>query len=128
MVRLTKRFEFQATHYLTGMDEGHACATEHGHDYEVEFTVEPKTDLANGLVVDSYRLKRAVWPVLKRLQGRCLNTITDPAPWAVRLAQQPSVEHLAMYLWEACGFLSQGTFRLVRVRVYESSKIWAEME
>jgi 6-pyruvoyltetrahydropterin/6-carboxytetrahydropterin synthase len=128
MVRLTKRFEFQATHYLTGMAEGHACATEHGHDYAVEFTLEPKRELVNGLVVDSGRLKVDLWPVLNRIKGRCLNSLTDIAPWSVRLAAQPSVEHLAMYFWDACGFLSNGgQFKLVKVRVYESAKIWAEV-
>lgn len=128
-ISLTKRFEFDATHYLIGMAEGHACATEHGHTYSVEFTLAPFKDLHNGLVIDSGRLKINVWSVLNRVKGKCLNDLTDPAPWAIRLAAQPSVEHLAMYFWEACQFLSKGNqFELSRVRVYESPRIWAEVE
>lgn len=125
-MELTKRYEFEASHYLTGMQEGHACATEHPHTYAVEFTLSG--DLINGLVLDTGRLKIDVWPVLKRVRGKCLNTLTDPAPWSQRLAAQPTVEHFALYFWEACQFLSKGNqFELVRVRVYESPMIWAEV-
>lgn len=126
MVSLTKRFEFEASHYLTGMHEGHVCATTHSHTYTLELTLTPIGELNNGLVIDTGRLKTDVMPVIRRLQGKCLNNLTDPAPWSQQLAAQPTVEHLAMYFWNALEFLSKGkNFRLIRVCVYESPMISA---
>lgn len=127
MITLTKRFEFEASHWLTGMQEGHVCAAEHQHAYAVEFSLTAD-DLMNGLIIDAGKLKIDIAPIIKRLRGQCLNDLTDPAPWSKRLAEQPSVEHLAMYFWDACQFLSKGgRFRLRRIRVYESPMIWAEV-
>jgi 6-pyruvoyltetrahydropterin/6-carboxytetrahydropterin synthase len=126
-ITLTKRFEFKADHALTGMLAGHACATRHPHDYAVEFVMGADA-LDNGLVIDSDRLRIDVMPVIKRVANQYLNEVTDPSPWGRRLAAQPSVEHLTMFFFESCQFMNKsGRFRLVGVRVYESSKIWAEV-
>lgn len=127
-ITLTKRFEFEASHFLTGMPPGHECGIEHHHAYAVEFTLAAIGDMANGLIVDTDRLKIDVTPVLKRIRKQRLNSITDPSSWSKRLAAQPSVENLALYFWDSLAFLRQGTsFRMIRLRVYESPMIWAEV-
>lgn len=128
MLTLTKRFEFVASHGLTGMQEGHVCAKPHAHNYGLELTLRSKGELHNGLVVDSHRLKVDVKPVIDRLRNRVLNEVTDPAPWAQRLVEQPSVENVALYFWEALGFLSKGNeFELTKVKVSEDATLWAEV-
>jgi 6-pyruvoyltetrahydropterin/6-carboxytetrahydropterin synthase len=127
-VRLTKRFDFVASHALTGMEVSRGCEKPHAHNYGLELTLRAKHGLQNGLVIDSGRLKVDVAPVIARLSNRLLNEVEDPAPWAQRMAAQPSVENVALYFWEALGFLSKGNeFELVRVRVYEDQKMWAEV-
>lgn len=63
LIRLTKEFEFQMAHALSGYDG--KCRNIHGHNYRLQVTVEgqPTQDAGsakNGMVVDFGDIKRIV--------------------------------------------------------------------
>jgi 6-pyruvoyltetrahydropterin/6-carboxytetrahydropterin synthase len=127
-VNLTRRFDFVASHALAGMEAGHICARPHAHNYGLEVTLAPVDELINGLVVDPARLAVDVRAVIDQVKARALNDIQDPAPWAQKLAGQPTLENLALYFWHALAFLSNSAeFRLVSLRVYQDMALYAEV-
>jgi 6-pyruvoyltetrahydropterin/6-carboxytetrahydropterin synthase len=55
-VRISKEFEFSASHVLAGLPEGHKCRRLHGHSYRVQVTLHGETD-EHGFVIDFGELK-----------------------------------------------------------------------
>lgn len=148
MITLTRRYELACAHQLTGLGPNHKCARLHGHNYVVELTVATGAQgLVNGMVIDADALdgdvRRVLYSKERGLDHKCLNTLAEQTPnWetmepvaqeGVRLhfaalSAQPTVENLALYLWHALGFLSNDRKqKLVRLRVYEESWLWAEV-
>lgn len=127
MLTLTRRYTFAAAHRLIGMRERHKCSRFHGHNYAVEITVTGP--LENGLIVDAADLDVCVGPVLARLDHNDLNKLAEEGG-PVAILAQPTVENIAIYLWDALRFLrreSTGSYDLDRLRVYENDRTWAEI-
>lgn len=68
-LEITKRFTFEAAHYLEGYDG--LCGHVHGHSYKVEITVASKpggglidNGPERGMVMDLTRLKTCAQPVI----------------------------------------------------------------
>lgn len=55
--RITKTFDFAASHQLTHLPEGHQCARLHGHNYLVTVVLEGDELDGNGFVEDYGQLK-----------------------------------------------------------------------
>jgi 6-pyruvoyltetrahydropterin/6-carboxytetrahydropterin synthase len=135
MLTLTRRYTFSAAHRLIGMRERHKCSRPHGHNYAVEITVAGP--LMNGLIVDTGELDVLVGPVIARLDHNDLNALgagsfvsAETGSGLGSILAQPTVENIALYLRDALGFLRENStkgFRLVRLRVYESERTWAEI-
>lgn len=131
MLTITRRYEIACAHQLHGLREGHKCARVHGHNYALEFTVRARQGpraLLHGMVVDAEVLDITLKPIIGKLDHHLLNEVDDGHPACVRMAAQPTAENLALYLWERCrGLLSNNDhFKLVRVRVYENPRLWAD--
>jgi len=127
VLTITRRYTFSSAHHLIGMRERHKCSNLHGHNYVLEVTVSGT--LHNGLIVDAADLDIAVGPVLARIDHHDLNEVAKAGGPAAVLVQ-PSVENVAAYLWAALAFLrrdSTGGFRLERLRLYETERLWAEV-
>ncbi len=131
MVLITQQFEFSAAHRLHCPDLSDAQNREifgkcnhpsgHGHNYVVEITIGGEPDPQPGRVFPLPRLERIVHErVIERLDHKHLNV---DLPEFAEL--NPSVENIARVIH---GWLD-GEFapaRLLRVRVYETPRTWAD--
>jgi 6-pyruvoyltetrahydropterin/6-carboxytetrahydropterin synthase len=90
-VELVKDFRFEAAHYLPNAPEGHKCRRMHGHSFRGEIAVRGEIDPATGWLIDFGDLKKAVDPLLARLDHYLLNEIEG--------LKNPTSEILAAWLW-----------------------------
>lgn len=91
-VRLSKTFSFEAAHWLPTFPDGHKCRRMHGHSFRVEIIVAGELDPAKGYLMDYGDIRRAVDPIEKALDHRCLNEIEG--------LENPTSEMLAAWIWE----------------------------
>jgi 6-pyruvoyltetrahydropterin/6-carboxytetrahydropterin synthase len=91
LVELVKDFRFEAAHWLPHVPEGHKCRRVHGHSFRGEVAVRGPLDPTLGWVIDFAELKRAVDPLVDRLDHYTLNDI--------RGLENPTAELLAIWIW-----------------------------
>lgn len=116
MMSVTKIFEFAAAHHLPG-HEG-KCANVHGHTYtvEVEFMRTAGILSQKGMVIDFDEVSEQCKPVIDALDHRDLNAIMP----------MPTAENIAEWLAEKLGMIFTGEVEVIRVRVWESPRSYAE--
>lgn len=125
-VRVTRRVHFSAAHRLHNpalSDEENRrlyglCNNPnwHGHNYEMDVTVEGEVDPATGYVVDLSVLRDAAEEVLRDLDHRNLNL---DVPWLQGTI--PSTENLVVALWsQLAPRVPSG--RLVRLVLWETPR------
>jgi 6-pyruvoyltetrahydropterin/6-carboxytetrahydropterin synthase len=131
IVRVTRRLHFSAAHRLHNPALGEAENREvfglcnnpnwHGHNYEMDVTVEGEVDPATGYVLDLKRLKEVVEAgVVADLDHRNLNL---DVPWLEGVL--PSTENLVVAIWERLvSRIPQG--RLVRLVLWETPRNYVE--
>ena len=128
---VTRRVHFNAAHRLHNPAESDEWNREtfgpcnnpnyHGHNYELEVTVEGTIDPATGYVIDIAVLKQLVDErVSTRLDHRNLNL--DVAWFRDRI---PSAENIALFCWEAL-VTSLPAGRLQRIRLWETPRNYVE--
>lgn len=90
MFTITKEFNFEASHQLTGLPEGHKCMNVHGHSYIV--IVELQSVLLNevGFVRDYRELDEIKRFLDENFDHRHLNDIFHC---------NPTAENIAFYLY-----------------------------
>jgi 6-pyruvoyltetrahydropterin/6-carboxytetrahydropterin synthase len=131
-VRVTRRVHFSAAHRLHNpafSDEENRrifglCnhPNWHGHNYELDVTVEGEPDPETGYVVDLGELRDTAGEVLRDLDHRNLNL---DVPWLQGVI--PSTENLVVELWKQLAPRVRGG-RLARLVLYETPRNWAEYE
>jgi 6-pyruvoyltetrahydropterin/6-carboxytetrahydropterin synthase len=134
MILLTRRATFSASHFYWNPawseEQNHAvfgrCANRngHGHNYTLEVTVSGEPDPVSGFVVDLKWLKDVIESeVLSVYDHRHLNH--EVPEFAATI---PTTENMAIAIWKRLEIpVSQrGGARLARVRVYETTDIFAE--
>jgi 6-pyruvoyltetrahydropterin/6-carboxytetrahydropterin synthase len=89
---LYKEFSFDSAHYLPNVPKGHKCREIHGHTYSLKVFVEGEVIPQYGWVLDYNDLKKAVEPVIKRIDHTLLNNIPG--------LENPTSELLVVWLWE----------------------------
>jgi 6-pyruvoyltetrahydropterin/6-carboxytetrahydropterin synthase len=115
VVTISKRYTFDAAHFLTNVPPDHKCARLHGHTYTVEVSLRGPVD--NGFVIDFGDLDAVVKPfIYSHLDHRSLNDVLPPEI-------PTTVEHLAKFLFET---FSPSLPNLVSIRVWETPTSWAE--
>jgi 6-pyruvoyltetrahydropterin/6-carboxytetrahydropterin synthase len=92
VVELVKDFRFEAAHYLPNLPDAHKCRRTHGHSFRGEIAVRGPVDPEIGWVIDFADLKRAVQPLIDRLDHYLLNEVEG--------LQNPTSELLAVWIWE----------------------------
>jgi 6-pyruvoyltetrahydropterin/6-carboxytetrahydropterin synthase len=128
---VTRRVHFNAAHRLHNPEQSDAWNREtfglcnnpnfHGHNYELEVTVEGPIDPATGYVLDITVLKRLVDErVSSVLDHRNLNL--DVAWFRHRI---PSAENIAVFCWEALAPVIPAG-RLQRIRLWETPRNYVE--
>lgn len=130
MVRVTRRVHFSAAHRLHNPALSDAenerifglCNSPnwHGHNYELDVTVEGEPDPDTGYVVDLGQLRDAAEEVLRDVDHRNLNL---DVPWMRGVI--PSTENLVVALWkELEPRVPRG--RLARLVLWETPRNYAE--
>lgn len=129
-VRVTRRVHFSAAHRL----HNPALSEEenrriygpcnhpnwHGHNYELDVTVEGEVDPETGYVVDLGEVRAAAEEVIRDLDHRNLNL---DVPWLEGVI--PSTENLVVALWERLApRIPRG--RLARLVLWETPRNSAE--
>lgn len=108
-VSLTKSFHFEAAHWLPTFPEGHKCRRMHGHSFHVDVVVSGAVDEAKGYLVDYGQMKRAIEPVVERLDHYLLNEVEGLG--------NPTAENIARWVFDR---LKPGLPLLSCVRVHET--------
>jgi len=133
-VSVTRRVHFSAAHRLYRPDWSDernrevfgACSNPHwhGHNYELDVTVEGEVDPETGYVMDLKELKVAVEDrVVSDLDHRNLNREVE---WLDGL--NPTTENLVVAIWgRISGHLPEGA-RLVRLTLWETPRNYVEYE
>jgi len=131
IARVTRRVHFSAGHRLhnPSFDEERNRETYglcnrpngHGHNYDLEVTVEGEVDSETGFVMDLKRLKALLGrSVLADLDHANLNL---DVPWLDGII--PTTENLAVAIWRQLdGHL--GSVRLVSIRLWETERNMVE--
>lgn len=130
-VRVTRRVHFSAAHRLHSpalSDEENRrifglCNSPnwHGHNYELEVTVEGQPDPVTGYVVDLGLVRQAAEGVIGDLDHRNLNL---DVPWLADTI--PSTENLVVAIWERLKPALPAEGRLVRLVLWETPRNSAE--
>jgi len=97
-VSLTKKFRFEAAHWLPAFPEGHKCKRLHGHSFEVEIVVSGEIHPVSGVLMDFGDLKKVVKPYIESLDHYCLNDLGEQ--WNDELLKNPTSENLAKWFWK----------------------------
>jgi 6-pyruvoyltetrahydropterin/6-carboxytetrahydropterin synthase len=120
---ITKRYAFEAAHFLPKVPEGHKCKRVHGHNYEIEVTVKlgPLGDVANdGFVIDFWDLDDIVDPIVETVDHRTLNDIAG--------LDNPTAEFIAGWFLAAINLGLRSEFANIfctQVVVYETKNCFA---
>ena len=116
MYTIKKRFSFSSSHQFRGLPETHPCSRNHGHNYEVEFTLQADTVNEIGFVKDYRELEFVKKYIDETLDHRNLNDI---------LPFNPTAELIAHFLF--VNFIDQLP-QLIAVTVKETDKTSATYE
>ncbi len=103
-IELVKDFRFEAAHWLPNVPEGHKCRRIHGHSFRGEVAVRGEVDPVTGWVIDFADLKRAVDPIVNRLDHYLLNDIEG--------LQNPTSEIVVMWIWNQLAPAVRGLYRV----------------
>jgi len=131
-VRVTRRLHFAAAHRLGRTDwDGRRnadvfgqCANPnwHGHNYDLDVTVEGEIDEETGFVLDLKALKALVEErVVGDVDHRNLNL---DVPWMEGL--NPTTENLVVAIWGRLATAIPAPARLVRLVLWETPRNYVE--
>jgi len=87
-MELVVEFQFSAAHRLPRHPG--RCHRLHGHSYRLQILVEGSPAPETGMVVDFYDIEEAVGPLVREIDGSCLND---------RL-ENPTAEAIVVWLWQ----------------------------
>ena len=91
VIEVVKDFSFEAAHFLPNVPEGHKCRRIHGHSFRGEVAVKGPIDPRLGWLIDFADLKKAVDPIVTRLDHYLLNDLPG--------LTNPTSEILAIWIW-----------------------------
>ena len=97
-VLLTKKFRFEAAHFLPKMPEGHKCKRMHGHSFRLEVNLLGETDPETGLLIDFGDVKKIVKPYVEMLDHWCINDVGERED--SDLLRNPTSENVAQWFFE----------------------------
>lgn len=87
MYIIQKRFDFSASHQLSGLPEGHQCARLHGHNYQLILILGMPFLDEKGMVVDYGELDEVKTYLDENFEHRHINDKVDFNPTAENLAK-----------------------------------------
>lgn len=75
MITIAITEKFESAHFLPHVPPGHKCGRMHGHSYSVTLRISGRLRADKGWIVDFAEVRRALQPILKRLDHHLLNEI-----------------------------------------------------
>lgn len=90
MYTIKKEFHFSASHQLHGLEAGHPCGRNHGHNYIVVVELKSEKLDETGFVLDYGKLKPIGDFIQNNFDHQFLNE---------RMADQPSAENIAKLIY-----------------------------
>jgi len=95
---ITKRFEFEAAHFISTFPDGHKCRRVHGHTFKVEVKLEGESDEQTGILIDFGDVKKVVKPYIDYLDHSLINDLGDQDnnPYL----QNPTSENICKWLYK----------------------------
>jgi 6-pyruvoyltetrahydropterin/6-carboxytetrahydropterin synthase len=129
---ISKRVEFSASHICRSAQLSDAENERvygpaanplgHGHNYVVDVAVEGEPDPVTGMILDLKRLREILEDkVLNVYDHRLLNREVEPFDTVV-----PTLENIAIDIWNRVEPHIGGRARLYSVKVYETSELSVE--
>jgi 6-pyruvoyltetrahydropterin/6-carboxytetrahydropterin synthase len=112
MILLTKKFEFEAAHYLEPEEIFGKCSNMHGHTYKMEVSVTG--ELKNGMVINFTDLKRIV---KDNIIDKCDHSILNKSMELELSTAENLVNKFAIILKNAL----PSHIKLVRIKLFETS-------
>jgi 6-pyruvoyltetrahydropterin/6-carboxytetrahydropterin synthase len=131
-VRVTRRLHFAAAHRLSrdewSPEQNRAvfglCANEnwHGHNYELDVTIEGEVDPETGFVIDLGKVRELVeQKVVEQVDHRNLNLDVE---WLRGV--NPTTENLVVGMWHRIIEHLPGHVRLARLVLWETPRNYVE--
>jgi 6-pyruvoyltetrahydropterin/6-carboxytetrahydropterin synthase len=130
-VLVTRRVHFAAGHRLLNPEFSEernrqvfgGCYNPHGHNYDLEVTVEGEVDPDTGYVIDLGDLKRRLHElVVDEVDHKFLN---EQVSWLEGV--NPTAENLVVHIWSRLDGRLDG-LRLVNVKLWETPRNIAEYQ
>lgn len=109
---ITRRYHFEAAHFLPHVADGHRCKRMHGHNYELEVTVVGSL-LHTGFIIDFWDLDKIVQPIIDQIDHRVLNDISG--------LENPTAENITSWFFDRLA-----DYNITAVRIYETKDCWAD--
>lgn len=106
---LEKEFTFDSAHFLPNVPPEHKCRRLHGHTYRIIVSVDGEVDEKMGWVIDFAEVKKAVTPIIEKLDHQLLNSIPG--------LENPTAEVIAKYIFDS---VKAQIDYLYSVKVYET--------
>lgn len=131
---ISKKVEFSASHICRSAqlsdaenERVYGAAANplgHGHNYVVEVAIEGEPDPVTGMILDLKRLRDILEErVLNVYDHRLLNREVEPFGAVV-----PTVENIAIDIWNRVEPFIGGKARLYSVKVHETGELCAEFK
>lgn len=97
MVKITKRFKFEAAHNLPTMPDGHKCRRIHGHNFKVEVNLLGEVNPETGMIQDFGEIKTIINPIIDMLDHQFINEVGEEKN--IPLLKIPTTENLVMWFY-----------------------------
>jgi 6-pyruvoyltetrahydropterin/6-carboxytetrahydropterin synthase len=116
---VTRRYTFEAAHFLPYVREGHKCRRMHGHNYEIDVSVSGRLS-DTGFVIDFWDLDDIVQPIVNSIDHRTLNDLEG--------LNNPTAEIIAEWFLNQIKKDLPPELGVTKVRCYETKNCWADAE
>lgn len=112
IIEITRRYELIAGHYLPNVPPTHKCRRPHGHNYEIEVSIQGPLDRTLAWVMDYWDLDAIIEPILAKLDHRMLNEIP--------FLENPTAEVIANWFFDKLKNEVPMKTTISKVRVFET--------
>lgn len=115
--KVTRRYSFEAGHFLPKVPKEHKCHRFHGHNYEFDVTITgPIDDI--GFIMDFWDMDKIIDPLIEKVDHQTLNDIKG--------LENPTAEHIAWWFFYRIENELPIKVELEQVRVFETKNCWAD--
>lgn len=115
---ITRRYSFEAAHWLPKVPEEHKCRRLHGHNYLVDVTIGGQVNEI-GFIIDFWDLDKIVDPIIQLVDHRTLNDIIG--------LENPTAEFIGTWFMYKLNGTLPLKHSIANIRIYETSNCWCDV-